>query len=129
MGTLTVVAIGGNALLDPTLPPTIANQFAVTARAMRHIADFIQSGGEDDRVVLTHGNGPQVGFKALRSQISRLASLLPGGADESVMAAEFNRQTSAELCHARDFALMHYRLNGRDGEEFWDAARKISIPA
>ncbi|MCA8921202.1 MAG: carbamate kinase [Planctomycetes bacterium] len=68
---LTVVAIGGNALLDPTLPPTIANQFAVTAQAMKHVADFIQAGEKDDRIVLTHGNGPQVGFKALRSQISR----------------------------------------------------------
>lgn len=68
-------------------------------------------------------------LQLLRSGISRLAALLPGGADEAVMAAEFNRQTSAELCHARDFALMHYRLNGRDGEELWDAARKISIPA
>lgn len=71
MATLTVVAIGGNALLDPTLPPTIANQFAVTAKAMRHVADFMQASEKDDRVVLTHGNGPQVGFKALRSQISR----------------------------------------------------------
>jgi len=57
--------------LDPSLPPTIENQFSVTSRAMRPIADFIEDGAWADRIVLTHGNGPQVGFKALRSELGR----------------------------------------------------------
>lgn len=65
----------------------------------------------------------------LRSGIRRLCTLLPGGADTEVMAAEFNRQSAAEISHARDFALLHYRLNGREGEPLWDAARKMAIPA
>ena len=64
---LTVVALGGNALLDPALPPTVSNQFAVTTRAMKPVADLIERG---ERLVLTHGNGPQVGFMALRSEIA-----------------------------------------------------------
>lgn len=68
-------------------------------------------------------------LQLLRSGISRLTSLLPGGADTVIVAAEFNRQTAAELNHARDFALMHYRLNGRDGEAFWDGARRTPVPA
>jgi len=65
---LTVVAIGGNSLLDPDLEPTVANQFAVTAEAMAPVADLLQRG---EPLVLTHGNGPQVGFLQLRSELAR----------------------------------------------------------
>ena len=64
----TVIAIGGHSLLDPDLPPTVANQFAVTRRAVEPIADLLERG---DHLVLTHGNGPQVGFMQLRSEIAR----------------------------------------------------------
>jgi carbamate kinase len=67
----TVIAIGGNSLIDPSMQPTIANQFAVTSRAMIPVADLIQACGPDDRIVLTHGNGPQAGFMALRSELTR----------------------------------------------------------
>ncbi|HJN77248.1 MAG TPA: carbamate kinase [Myxococcota bacterium] len=65
---LSVVALGGNSLIDPTLPPTVKNQFAVTRRAMRPVARLIADG---EALVITHGNGPQVGFMALRSEMSR----------------------------------------------------------
>ena len=63
-----VVAMGGHSLLDPGLPPTVENQFAVTARAVVPIAELIARG---QRLVLTHGNGPQVGFMQLRSDLAR----------------------------------------------------------
>jgi carbamate kinase len=65
---LTVVAIGGHSLLDPEMPSTVNNQFSVTSRAMEPVADLIQAG---HRVVLTHGNGPQVGWLQLRSELAR----------------------------------------------------------
>ncbi len=64
----TVVAIGGHSLLDPDLAPTVANQFAVTQAAMQPVADLIEDG---EHLVLTHGNGPQVGFLQLRSEMAR----------------------------------------------------------
>lgn len=64
----TVIAIGGHSLLAPDLAPTVANQFAVTADAMRPVADLIERG---EHLVLTHGNGPQVGFMQLRSELAR----------------------------------------------------------
>lgn len=64
----TVVAIGGHSLLSPDLPPTVANQFAVTRTAMRPIADLLERG---EHLVLTHGNGPQVGFMQRRSELAR----------------------------------------------------------
>jgi len=64
---MTVLAIGGHSLIDPKRPPSVPNQFAVTARALKPVADLIQQG---ERLILTHGNGPQVGFMQMRSEIS-----------------------------------------------------------
>ncbi|MCC6521868.1 MAG: carbamate kinase [Polyangiaceae bacterium] len=64
----SVVAMGGNSLLDTSVTPTVENQFAVTARAMAPVAELVARG---ERLVLTHGNGPQVGFMQLRSELSR----------------------------------------------------------
>lgn len=66
----TLVAMGGNSLLDPGRPPTIENQFAVTARAVIPIAELVARG---EHLVLTHGNGPQVGFMQLRVELTRNA--------------------------------------------------------
>ncbi|HHH28177.1 MAG TPA: carbamate kinase [Polyangiaceae bacterium] len=71
MGKFTVIAIGGNSLLDPNLPLGIENQFAVASKAVVPIADLIAESAWPDRIVLTHGNGPQVGFQALRSELSK----------------------------------------------------------
>ena len=68
MSGLSIVAMGGNSLISPELAPTVANQFQLAARAVVPIADLIQAG---ESLVLTHGNGPQVGFMALRSELSR----------------------------------------------------------
>jgi carbamate kinase len=60
--------MGGNSLLDPALPPTIANQFRVTRGYMEPIAELMAAG---ERLVLTHGNGPQVGHMLLRTELAR----------------------------------------------------------
>ena len=64
----------------------------------------------------------------LRAGIDRLLQLLPGAAGATAEAAEYNRQTALQLDHARDFAMLHYKLNGRRGEPFWDACREMAIP-
>jgi carbamate kinase len=65
---VTVVAMGGNSLIDRSLPPTVENQFLITAQAVAPVAELISRG---ERLVLTHGNGPQVGFMQLRSHLAR----------------------------------------------------------
>ena len=67
-GRLSIVAMGGNSLISADLAPTVENQFHLAAQAVKPIADLIESG---ERLVITHGNGPQVGFMALRSELSR----------------------------------------------------------
>ena len=59
-----VVALGGNALLRRGEPLTEANQRANVRRAAAAIAPLCADGNE---LIVTHGNGPQVGLLALQS--------------------------------------------------------------
>ncbi|MDD2998390.1 MAG: carbamate kinase [Erysipelotrichia bacterium] len=67
-GKLAVVAVGGNSLILDSKHQTVPDQYDAAARTMVHVADMIEQGYN---VVLTHGNGPQVGFILLRSEIAR----------------------------------------------------------
>jgi carbamate kinase len=62
-----VIAIGGNSLIKDKEHQTVPDQFASTEETCLHIADIMQEGW---RVVITHGNGPQVGFILLRSELA-----------------------------------------------------------
>jgi len=68
-----VVAVGGNALLDGGGPATIAEQFAAARRLAPQLCRLVADGW---RIVLTHGNGPQVGFIMRRSDL--VADIEPG---------------------------------------------------
>jgi carbamate kinase len=68
VGQVAVVAVGGNSLIKDEKHRTVADQYAAACESMHHIADMIQSGWE---VVITHGNGPQVGFILRRSELAR----------------------------------------------------------
>ena len=61
---LVVVALGGNALLRRGEPMDAAVQKANVKVAAEAVAEIAR----DHRVVLTHGNGPQVGLLALQSE-------------------------------------------------------------
>ncbi|MCE7858595.1 MAG: carbamate kinase [Chloroflexi bacterium CFX2] len=64
---LAVVAVGGNALVREKGKETLPDQYAAVCLTMPHIADMIQNGWN---VIVTHGNGPQVGFILRRSELS-----------------------------------------------------------
>ena len=68
MSKLAVVAIGGNSLIKDEAHKSVPDQFAAVRETAVHIADMIDQGWN---VVITHGNGPQVGFILLRSEYSR----------------------------------------------------------
>jgi carbamate kinase len=67
MPKLALVAIGGNALLRAGERGTIAEQRANAALTAGCLVRLIQHGY---RLILTHGNGPQVGAQWLRSEIA-----------------------------------------------------------
>jgi tryptophan 7-halogenase len=60
--------------------------------------------------------------------ILRLLALFPHDRNCRIEAREYNRQSGEELDNARDFAVLHYKTNGRLGEPFWDAARALEVP-
>lgn len=64
---LAVVAVGGNALIRQKGKESLPDQYAAACLTMPHIVDMVQSGWN---VIVTHGNGPQVGFVLRRSELS-----------------------------------------------------------
>jgi carbamate kinase len=63
-----VIAIGGNSLIKDEKHMSVPDQYAAVVETAQHITDLIEKGF---RVVISHGNGPQVGFILLRSEHSR----------------------------------------------------------
>src|SRR5579872_2497775 len=58
-----VMALGGNAITRPGETGTIPQQFEHTAETLQHLRAMFQS---DARIVITHGNGPQIGNILIR---------------------------------------------------------------
>jgi carbamate kinase len=65
---VAVVAVGGNSLITDAKHQTVPDQMRAARRTCLHIATMIERGWD---VVVTHGNGPQVGFILRRSELSR----------------------------------------------------------
>ena len=63
-----VVAIGGNALIKSGEEGTIYQQFANARETCSNLMQLVKRGYE---IILTHGNGPQVGFALRRHERSR----------------------------------------------------------
>jgi carbamate kinase len=67
MRKTVLVAIGGNSLIQPGERPTVETQrahVAETARALAHLA------ADGWQIIVTHGNGPQVGAALRRSELA-----------------------------------------------------------
>jgi len=64
---LAILAVGGNSLILNESHKSVEDQYAAVEETCRHIAGLVKSGY---RVVVTHGNGPQVGFILRRSELA-----------------------------------------------------------
>jgi carbamate kinase len=62
-----VIAIGGNSLILEKDHPEVSYQWEAVRETCRHIAAMIEEGWN---VVVTHGNGPQVGFILRRNELA-----------------------------------------------------------
>ena len=62
-----VIALGGNAMTGPDGSATPGAQRDAIAQAARHVAAVVATGAE---VVLTHGNGPQVGNLLVKNELA-----------------------------------------------------------
>ncbi|WP_431224201.1 carbamate kinase [Serratia sp. L9] len=64
---LAVVAVGGNALIQSDQHNSIPDQYQAVMETVGHVVEMIEAGWD---LVLTHGNGPQVGFILRRSELA-----------------------------------------------------------
>jgi carbamate kinase len=72
-----VVALGGNAITRQEVEDTIANQFSNTRNSLAGLIELVRQGYS---LVISHGNGPQVGNAILRVELGRgKAPILPLG--------------------------------------------------
>jgi carbamate kinase len=72
-----VLALGGNALARSGEPATVTNQFRHARESVGPIVELARQGW---RIVIVHGNGPQVGDELVRNEAARkVAEPLPLG--------------------------------------------------
>ncbi|MEO0019865.1 MAG: carbamate kinase [candidate division WOR-3 bacterium] len=83
----TVLAIGGNSLIRKKESNSFSEQMATLEATCVPVVELASSG---ERVIITHGNGPQVGFVLLRSHLAR--NRLP-----EIPLDAANAQTQAEI--------------------------------
>jgi len=62
-----VIAIGGNSLIPDKKHPEVEHQWDAVRETCTHIADLIEDGWN---TIVTHGNGPQVGFILRRAELA-----------------------------------------------------------
>jgi len=62
-----VIAIGGNSLIIDKQHEDVASQWGAVQETCKHIADMIERGWN---LIITHGNGPQVGFILRRNELA-----------------------------------------------------------
>ncbi len=107
MSKKVIIALGGNALERKDLPPTAESQLEVCKETVKHIADIIEQGYQ---VVVSHGNGPQVGRILLASEGS----------------AEITPSMPFDVCGAMSQGYIGYHLQQTLGQEL--QARGINKP-
>jgi carbamate kinase len=96
-----VVALGGNALLRRGAPDTFEEMYAASRAAAERIADIAADGWE---VVVTHGNGPQVGRILLQQEA----------------AAKTVSPMPLDVCGAESQGLIGYLLQVTIGDVFFE---------
>ena len=146
-GWIRHVTVPGSSMLCAHFDETAMNE-AEAAALLQQAADGLRDG--DIRTGATafgcrsetwRGNRVAIGRAAARidpiavsdlhiaiAGLDRLLKLLPAGETMTAEAGEYNRQSRAWLDNARDFAMLHYKLNGRRGEPFWDSRRAMPVP-
>ena len=63
----------------------------------------------------------------IETGIERLRNLFPDKGFDPAVVSEYNEQSAEEIERVRDFLILHYRLNTRDGA-FWHSCREMDLP-
>lgn len=104
---LVVAALGGNALLKRGEPMTAKTQRDNVRRAAKELARIVRDG---HRLVLTHGNGPQVGLLALQGAAYHPEEEYPldvlGAETEGMIGYMIEQELENALDHERQVAAL-----------------------
>jgi|tagenome__1003787_1003787.scaffolds.fasta_scaffold20987972_2 tryptophan halogenase len=64
----------------------------------------------------------------IQTAINRLLELLPASEVSDATRDDFNARSRWEMERIRDFIILHYHANQREGEPFWDGLRAMEVP-
>jgi carbamate kinase len=106
VGKLAVVAIGGNSLIEDPKKPDVPHQWDAVRQTCDHVAQMIAEGWN---IVLTHGNGPQVGFILRRAEIAARQGIHDVPLD--LIVADTQGSIGYMLQQALDNSLRHLGIN------------------
>src|SRR5436190_5247320 len=106
VGKLAAVAIGGNSLILDHKQPDVGHQWDAVRVTCEHIANMIAEGWS---VIVTHGNGPQVGYILRRSEIAEKEGIHPVPLD--LIVADTQGSIGYMLQQSLDNALRRRGIN------------------
>ena len=121
-----VVALGGNALLERGQVPDAEAQVRNIRRAMRALAPLV----DEHDVVITHGNGPQVGVLAMESAADqRLTEPYPfdalGAMTQGLIGYWLLQAIGNERPYRQFAAILNQTLVDRDDPAFDDPTKFV----
>jgi tryptophan halogenase len=64
----------------------------------------------------------------IQTAITRLIELLPAGQVTDATRDDYNARSAFEMERIRDFIILHYHANQREGDAFWDGLREMQVP-
>jgi carbamate kinase len=70
MANVVLIALGGNAIKQANEKGSSEEQFKNCWKTTQYIANIIQSLAPEDRLAITHGNGPQVGNLMVQQKVA-----------------------------------------------------------
>ncbi len=126
-----VIALGGNAFIQKGQRGTAEEQWSNVYRAMKQIADIIERGY---KVVLTHGNGPQVGnilewMEALRDKIPALPMDIAGAMTQGWIGYMIQQALANELrkrsVEKKIVSIVNQILVNKDDEAFKNPTKYV----
>ncbi|MBI5535854.1 MAG: carbamate kinase [Deltaproteobacteria bacterium] len=102
---VAVVAVGGNSLISDTKHEDVASQVKAVEETCKHIANMVAEGWN---VIVTHGNGPQVGFILRRNE---LAAEAVHTTPLDVIGADTQGAIGYMICQALDNEFKRLKIN------------------
>ena len=64
----------------------------------------------------------------IQTGVNRLLELLPQGEISDAVRDDYNARAAWEMDRVRDFVILHYHANQREGEPYWDRLRAMRVP-